>query len=155
IRRSAAVRQVGNLPHGNLPTGSSNHLPILPIHEESFLYHRRYLCVAALLFCLPVTMGVTLGDGLAARPPDHRTAISLHPANPKYFLFRNRPLVLVTATEHYGSVINRAFDSEKYLNDAADKKMTLTRTFLLFRELQTPRNPSSPCKPESPDFITP
>jgi len=33
--------------------------------------------------------------------------------------------------------------------------MTLTRTFLLYRELQTPRNPSSPCKPESPDYLAP
>src|SRR5262249_27564460 len=31
--------------------------------------------------------------------------ISIHPDNPKYFLFRGKPLVLITATEHYGSVI--------------------------------------------------
>jgi hypothetical protein len=81
--------------------------------------------------------------------------IKLHPENPRYFLFRGRPLVLVTASEHYGSVINRPFDFEKYLDDAARHKMTLTRTFLLFRELQNARNPSSPAKPESPDFIAP
>jgi hypothetical protein len=33
--------------------------------------------------------------------------------------------------------------------------MTMTRTFLLFREQQSSRNPSSPCKPESPDYIAP
>ena len=82
-------------------------------------------------------------------------AVRIHPENPKYFLFRGKPLVLVTATEHYGSVINRPFDFEKYLDDAARHKMTLTRTFLLFRELQSARNPSSPCKPESPDYIAP
>jgi hypothetical protein len=82
-------------------------------------------------------------------------AISLHPENPRYFLFRDRPLVLLAATEHYGSVINRAFDFERYLTDAADKHQTMTRTFLLFREQQSARNPSSPCKPESPDFVTP
>jgi predicted GH43/DUF377 family glycosyl hydrolase len=81
--------------------------------------------------------------------------IRLHPENPKYFLFRGKPLVLVTATEHYGSVINRAFNFERYLDGAAGKKMTLTRTFLLFREQQGSRNPASPCKPESPDFIAP
>ena len=68
--------------------------------------------------------------GTAAEP------VRIHPENPKYFLFRGKPLVLVTATEHYGSVINRPFDFEKYLDDAAAKKMTLTRTFLLFREQQ-------------------
>ncbi len=82
-------------------------------------------------------------------------AVKIHPENAKYFLFRGKPLALITATEHYGSVINRPFDFEKYLDDAASHRMTLTRTFLLFRELQGPRNPSSPCKPESPDYIAP
>jgi hypothetical protein len=81
--------------------------------------------------------------------------IAIHPENPRYFLFRGKPRVLITATEHYGSVINRQFDFDKYLNDAAKNGMTLTRTFLLYRELQTSRNPSSPCKPESPDYLAP
>jgi hypothetical protein len=88
--------------------------------------------------------------GAPAVPP-----ISIHPENSKYFLFRGRPLVLIAATEHYGSVVNRAFDFDRYLADAADKKQTVTRTFLLFREQQSSRNPSSPIKPESPDFVAP
>jgi hypothetical protein len=88
-------------------------------------------------------------------PPERHAPVQVHPDNPKYFLFRGRPLVLVTASEHYGSVINRQFEFAKYLDDAADKKMTLSRTFLLYRELQTPRNPWSPCKPESPDYLAP
>jgi len=83
------------------------------------------------------------------------TPIAIHPDNPKYFLFRGKPLVLVAATEHYGSVVNRRFDFARYLAEAADKKQTMTRTFLLFRELQSARNPSSPIKPESPDYIAP
>jgi hypothetical protein len=82
-------------------------------------------------------------------------AVSIDPHNPKYLLFRGKPLVLISASEHYGSVINRPFDFEKYLDDAASRGMTMTRTFLLYRELQSARNPSSPCKPESPDFIAP
>jgi len=97
-----------------------------------------------------VALGVLLCS--AAYPAD---AVSIHPDNPRYFLFRGKPLVLVTASEHYGSVMNRPFDFEKYLDDAAEHKITLTRTFLLFRELQSARNPSSPCKPESPDYIAP
>jgi Family of unknown function (DUF6298)/Cellulase (glycosyl hydrolase family 5) len=87
--------------------------------------------------------------------PAPADAVSLHPENSRYFLFRNRPLALVAATEHYGSIINRAFDFERYLADAADKHQTMTRTFLLFREQQSARNPCSPCKPESPEFVTP
>jgi len=82
-------------------------------------------------------------------------AVKVSPENPKYLVFRGKPLVLISASEHYGSVINRPFDYEKYLADAAEHKMTMTRTFLLYRELQSARNPSSPCKPDSPDYLSP
>jgi hypothetical protein len=103
-------------------------------------------------FCRSAFTALVLVASTAAYAGD---PVRLHPDNPRYFLFRGKPLALVTATEHYGSVINRPFDFEKYLDDAAAHKMTLTRTFLLFRELQSARNPSSPCKPEWPDYIAP
>ncbi|MDO8685158.1 MAG: cellulase family glycosylhydrolase [Clostridiales bacterium] len=81
--------------------------------------------------------------------------IRIHPENNKIFQFRGKPLVLVCATEHYGAVINRPFNFEKYLTDAVEKKQTLTRLFVLFRELQSYCNPYSTCKPESPDYISP
>ena len=84
-----------------------------------------------------------------------RTPIRIHPDNPKLFEFRGKPLVLLTATEHYGAVINRPFRFERYLEDAAAKRITLTRLFTLFREQQSPVNPASTCKPESPDFVAP
>ncbi|WP_165822382.1 DUF6298 domain-containing protein [Paenibacillus montanisoli] len=83
------------------------------------------------------------------------TTIRIHPDNPKLFEFRGKPLVLVCATEHYGAVMNRPFQFERYLLDAYEKKQTLTRLFVLFREQQSPFNPYSTCKPESPDFIAP
>jgi hypothetical protein len=82
-------------------------------------------------------------------------ALRIHPENPKLFEFRGKPLVLLTASEHYGAVMNRPFDFARYLADASDKHMTLSRLFVLFRELQTPINPYSTCKPESPDYIAP
>ena len=63
--------------------------------------------------------------------------------------------MLLTATEHYGAVINRPFRYERYLRDVAQRHITLTRLFMLFREQQTPINPYSTCKPESPDFVAP
>lgn len=91
---------------------------------------------------------------LGSANPD-RIPVAIHPENPKYFLFRGKPLVLIAASEHYGSVVNRRFDFEKYLDEAADTKQTVTRTFLLYRELETARNPCSPLKPASPDFVAP
>ncbi|HEV3301166.1 MAG TPA: hypothetical protein VG055_16060 [Planctomycetaceae bacterium] len=119
---------------------------------------RRLLLMAVVLgFCATSTPRTPAADDVAGAGVTQqlRPAVSLHPENPRYFLFRGRPLILIAATEHYGSVINRPFDFERYLADAADKHQTMTRTFLLFREQQSARNPSSPCKPESPDFVTP
>jgi hypothetical protein len=93
--------------------------------------------------------------GVGARPARGAEPIRLHPDNPRYFLFRGKPLVLIAAGEHYGSVINRPFDFERYLVDHAEKRQTMTRTFLLYRELQSAKNPWSPCKPETPDYIAP
>jgi Family of unknown function (DUF6298)/Cellulase (glycosyl hydrolase family 5) len=98
----------------------------------------------------------TLLLGVVALSAAHaQDAVKIASENPKYLSFRGKPLVLISASEHYGSVVNRPFDYEKYLADAAEHKMTMTRTFLLYRELQSVRNPSSPCKPESPDYISP
>lgn len=55
--------------------------------------------------------------------------LSLHPENPHYFLFRGEPTVLITSAEHYGAVLNRAFDFTKYLDELASHELNLTRTF--------------------------
>ena len=82
--------------------------------------------------------------------------IRFHPDNPRYFLYKGKPLVLVTATEHYGAILNRNFDYITYLNEASDKKATLSRCFLLFRELEgVPLNPHSPCKPLPGEYVAP
>jgi hypothetical protein len=83
------------------------------------------------------------------------SAIGVHPHNSKLFEYRGRPLVLLTATEHYGAVMNRPFQFEPYLADLAARGLTLTRLFALFRELQSPINPYSTCKPETPDYLAP
>ena len=55
--------------------------------------------------------------------------ISLHPENPHYLLFRNRPTVLVTSGEHYGAVLNLDFEYIKYLDELKARGFNLTRTF--------------------------
>ena len=66
-----------------------------------------------------------------------------------------RPIVLRTATEHYGALLNAAFDYRPYLDMLAGSGANLTRTFVLFRELQSAVNPYSTCKPESIDYLAP
>src|SRR5256884_2471906 len=55
--------------------------------------------------------------------------LSLHPANPHYFLFRAEPTVLITSGEHYGAVLNLDFDYVKYLETLGKDGLNLTRTF--------------------------
>ena len=83
-------------------------------------------------------------------------SIRLHPENPRYFYYNGKPLVLITATEHYGAVLNRNFSFMPYLDEMANNKLTLTRCFLLYRELEAiPGNPHSPCKPLAGEYIAP
>lgn len=60
----------------------------------------------------------------AASPP-----IGLHPENTRYFLWRDRPTVLVTSAEHYGGVLNLDFDFRKYLDVLSGAGLNYTRIF--------------------------
>ena len=62
--------------------------------------------------------------------------LALHPDNPRYFLFRGKPTVLVTSGEHYGAVLNLDFDYVRYLDALAADGLNLTRTFSgVYREI--------------------
>ena len=82
----------------------------------------RKICLASLFLAL-LSPGFRVLYGQAAAP------IRLHPKNPHYFLFRGRPIVLVTSGEHYGSVLNGEFDYRKYLATLAADGMNFTRIF--------------------------
>ncbi|WP_299529117.1 cellulase family glycosylhydrolase [Ulvibacterium sp.] len=56
--------------------------------------------------------------------------IALHPENPHYFQFRDKPTVLITSGEHYGSVINPDFNFELYLETLHREGFNHTRIFL-------------------------
>lgn len=55
--------------------------------------------------------------------------IALHPENPHYFTYRNKPTVLISSGEHYGAVMNAGFDFITYLNTLAADGLNVTRTF--------------------------
>lgn len=77
---------------------------------------KKYLLVGVVLcaICLPA---------LGAKP------LSLHPANPHYFLFRGKPTAIITSGEHYGAVLNLDFDYSKYLETLAKAGLNGTRTW--------------------------
>lgn len=55
--------------------------------------------------------------------------IQLHPENQHYFLYRGKPMVLVTSAEHYGAVLNLDFDYSTYLRTLSEAGMNYTRIF--------------------------
>jgi hypothetical protein len=75
---------------------------------------------------LAVALVLLLVGGAAAEPP---RPLALHPDNPHYFLFRGKPAVLLTSGEHYGAVLNGAFDYVPYLDELRARGFNLTRTF--------------------------
>lgn len=78
-----------------------------------------------LAFAVMLTLLSSTGE-LCAKT---QSPISLHPANPTYFLFRGKPTVLVTSAEHYGAVLNLDFDWSKYLRELKRCDLNYTRVF--------------------------
>jgi hypothetical protein len=66
---------------------------------------------------------VTLATVLGAPP------LRLHPKNPRYLEWRGRPVVIVSAGEHYGAVLNADFDWRRYLATLEADGMNYTRLF--------------------------
>lgn len=73
-----------------------------------------------LLFLLSL---IGLSIRLLAQP------IALHPENPHYLSYQGKPSVLITSAEHYGAVLNTAFDYEQYLQTLQAEGMNYTRIF--------------------------
>ena len=84
---------------------------------------------------IAVLMLVLLGTttGIFAPPPVLADGpvrpIALHPDNPHYFLWRDRPTILITSGEHYGALLNLDFDYHAYFKTLAADGLNHTRTF--------------------------
>jgi PA14 domain len=55
--------------------------------------------------------------------------LRLHPDNPRYFLFRGKPTVVITSGEHYGAVLNLDFDYRRYFDALKADGLNGTRIF--------------------------
>jgi len=80
-----------------------------------------------MIACALAALGALGAGGYGQAEPT--APISLHPENPRYFLWRGRPALLITSGEHYGAVLNRDFDYRKYLDTLAADGLNYTRVF--------------------------
>jgi hypothetical protein len=55
--------------------------------------------------------------------------LQLHPENPHYFLWQGRPTLLIGSGEHYGAVLNSAFDYRSYLRALQADGLNHSRLF--------------------------
>jgi hypothetical protein len=82
--------------------------------------------------------------------------IRAHPDNPHYYLFRGRPTVLITSAEHYGAVINRAFNYTVYLDSLQSHGLNYTRIYpAAFIEPEGTFHPENTLAPKPGELIQP
>ena len=74
-------------------------------------------------FTLVAWLWLWTAVGLQAEP------IQVHPENTHYFLYHGRPTILITSAEHYGAVVNRAFDYVTYLDALRSYSLNYTRIY--------------------------
>lgn len=72
----------------------------------------------------PIVYILLSGSGPHAAEP-----LSQHPENPRYFLWRGKPTILIGSGEHYGALLNTEFDFERYFATLAKDGLNHTRTF--------------------------
>ena len=65
----------------------------------------------------------------ACQTASMKKPIALHPENPHYFIYKDKPTILVTSGEHYGAVLNLDFDYATYLETLSRDSLNLTRIF--------------------------
>jgi hypothetical protein len=82
--------------------------------------------------------------------------IRKHPTNPHYFIYNEKPLVLITTDQHYGAVINLDFDYIAFLNTLQEYGMNLTRIYPgAYVEMKDAYVAGNPLGPEPDRFILP
>ena len=100
------------------------------------------------ILCL--VSALCLARGLFASP------IGKHPANPHYFAYQGKPLVLITTDEHYGAVINLDFDYVPFLDRLREYGLNLTRIYPGgYVELKDQYAPGNPLGPAPDRYILP
>ncbi len=85
-----------------------------------------------------IPIGFALAACAAATPQDLQKwpPLALHPENPRYFMFRGKPTILITSGEHYGAVLNLDFDYVTYLDTLRKDGLNHTRTWYgTYREI--------------------
>src|SRR5438477_11984282 len=80
-------------------------------------------------FVLVIAAALGLANQANGADEQAEKPLSLHPDNPRYFLFRGKPAFLLTSGEHYGAVLNKDFNYSVYFDELRARGFNVTRTF--------------------------
>lgn len=75
------------------------------------------------------TLAGTLVTLLLAWFNSYGQAIRMDATNPHYFSFRGKPILLITSAEHYGGIVNKAFDYVAYFDALKAYDLNYTRIY--------------------------
>lgn len=78
---------------------------------------------------LTLVLLLTVVQSCTEQQKSNGTVLCLHPENPNYFMFQGNPILLISSAEHYGALMNKAFDYVRYLNTLHEEGMNYTRLF--------------------------
>lgn len=117
----------------------------------------RALWLVALSIVLCFQSVVCQGALQANEPATNTAPFSLHPDNPRYFLFRGEPTVLITSAEHYGLLLNKSLDYRTYLDELAAHGLNHSRVFSgAYREDSSAFNiTENTLAPADKDYVAP
>jgi hypothetical protein len=82
------------------------------------------VCIIAIALLTPPSFGTS----------QSLEVFSIHPKNHRVFLYRGKPMKILTSAEHYGAVVNGDFDYETYLKEMQRTGQNMTRVFAFYRE---------------------
>lgn len=92
-----------------------------------------------LIFSLFVITDITIVASIQPNIPDANILtipsvvfaepIKVSPANPHYYFYQGKPIILITSAEHYGAVVNKDFDYTTYLDALAAHGLNYTRIY--------------------------
>ena len=93
-----------------------------PIPSTSCRRLASKLCASTVVAFLLAAVGCTSAS--ASWAPLH-----LDPVNRHYYFFQGHPTLLITSGEHYGAVMNEAFNYREYLEELHSEDLNATRLF--------------------------
>jgi hypothetical protein len=104
------------------------------IHRHFITVFRKKPCawmmsVVGLSLALSGVIGCKAPAPIAGTQKSANGPVRKHTANPHYFAYQGKPMVLITSDQHYGAVINLDFDYLPFLDRLHDYGMNLTRIY--------------------------